>query len=182
MEAFFAILPYMDLFLIRHGQTDANANGIVQGWLDTDLNEYGRSQACDAAREFNENLDAIYTSDLKRATQTANEFCKKYLDIPYFQDSRLRERNFGDATGSHRDDHDWEAFWASMDPISIPNAETLEEYNARVESFINSLKKTGFLKILIVTHSGTINRILDLTSDSYQHTTHDNASITRITI
>ena len=81
----------MELFLVRHGETDANADGIVQGWLDTDLNERGKSQAKEAAKEFNEDIDAIYSSDLRRAAQTANEFRKKYPNIPYFEDRRLRE-------------------------------------------------------------------------------------------
>ncbi|MFZ3009526.1 MAG: histidine phosphatase family protein [Candidatus Microsaccharimonas sp.] len=172
----------MELFLIRHGETDANVNGIVQGWLDTDLNEHGKSQAHEAALNFGEEIDAIYSSDLKRATQTADEFRKKYPNVPYIEDGRLRERNFGDATGDHRDKHDWEVFWASRDTVSIPNAETLDEYNARVQSFIDTLRETHFSKVLIVTHGGTINRLQDLTSTNHQHIAHRNASLSRITI
>lgn len=172
----------MELFLIRHGETDANKDGIVQGWLDTDLKERGKLQAREAAEQFDENIDAIYSSDLKRATQTAEEFRKKYPNIPYFEDERLRERNFGDATGNHRDKHDWEIFWASSDTVSIPNAETLDEFNIRVQSLIEILKASGFLKVLIVTHGGTINRLQDLTSADHQHIAHTNASVTKITI
>ncbi len=172
----------MELFLVRHGETDANANGIVQGWLNTELNDKGKAQAREAAKQFDENIDVIYTSDLNRAIQTAHEFRIKYPDIPYFEDERLRERNFGDATGDHRDKHDWEVFWASNDTVSIPNAETLDEYNSRVQSFIDSLKTSGFLKALIVTHGGTINRLQDLTSIDYQHVSHRNGSVTKITI
>jgi broad specificity phosphatase PhoE len=172
----------MDLFLVRHGETDANVNGIVQGWLDTDLNDNGKAQARKAAEQFGENIDAIYSSDLKRATQTADEFRKKYPGTPYFQDERLRERNFGDATGGHRAKYDWEVFWASSNTSSIPNAETLNEYNKRVQSFINTIRISGFLKVLIITHGGTINRVRDLTSDNYQYVVHSNASVTHILI
>ena len=74
----------MDLFLLRHGETDENTQGIIQGWMNTDLNEHGREQAQQAAEIFSEEIDAIYSSDLKRAVQTAGEFRKKYPTLPYF--------------------------------------------------------------------------------------------------
>lgn len=172
----------MDLFLVRHGETDANVNGVVQGWLDTKLNEHGHTQAVEVAAAFSEQIDVIYSSDLTRAIQTASEFRKKYPDIPYVEDSRLRERDLGDATGEHRDKRDWEVFWASSDTISIPNAETLDQFNQRVQSFIDTVKASGFLKVLVVTHGGTINRFKDLTSDNYQHEAYVNASVTHIRI
>lgn len=172
----------MDLFLIRHGETDANVTGVVQGWLDTDLNENGYIQAQKAAEKFEDEVDAIFSSDLKRASQTAKVFREKYSEIPYFEDERLRERNFGDATGQHRDLYDWEVFWSSIDTVSIPNAETLNEYSERVQSFMDSLKKSGFARVLIVTHGGTINRFQDLTSKNHIHIPHKNASVTRLVI
>lgn len=172
----------MELFLVRHGQTDANANGIVQGWLDTDLNELGQAQAQDAAESFDTEIDVIYASDLRRATQTAEAFRKKYPDVLYFEDERLRERNFGDASGNHRDQHDWEVFWASRDTTSIANAETLNEYNQRVQSFLDMIRKLNFQNVLIVTHGGTINRIQDLTSKDHQRISHANASVTRVVL
>jgi probable phosphoglycerate mutase len=172
----------MDLFLVRHGETQANADGIIQGWLNTELNDKGHGQAKEAAATFNHSIDAIFSSDLTRATQTAAEFRKKYPNVPYFEDPRLRERNFGDASGEPRANHDWEAFWASEDSVPIPNAEILDDYNARVQSFLDSLRQSAFLKPLIVTHSGTINRIQDLTGDSHEPSKHGNASVTQIHI
>lgn len=170
----------MELFIVRHGQTDANINGIVQGWMDTKLNDTGLQQARAAAELFTESIDVIYSSDLTRATQTAHEFVKKYANVPYIEDDRLRERHFGDATGDHRDRHDWEVFWASYDTISIPNAESLKDYNKRVQSFIDMIKQSGYKKALIVTHGGTINRIQDLTSSNHVHVNYSNAAIVHI--
>lgn len=172
----------MDLFLVRHGETQANADGIIQGWLDTELNEKGRQQARQSAVSFDMEIDAIFSSDLTRAKQTAAEFKKRFPDVPYFEDSRLRERNFGDAAGEPRDNHDWEAFWASSDSVSIPNAETLNDYNARVQAFITFLQGSEFLKPLIVTHSGTINRVQDLTGDNHEPSKHKNASVVHLHI
>lgn len=172
----------MDLFLVRHGETGANKAGIVQGWLETDLNENGQAQARDAAKQFNEAIDVIYASDLLRARQTASVFREKYSLVPYFEDERIRERCFGDAQGNHRDEHDWEVFWVLSDEVSIPNAETLNEFSQRVQAFIDMLKESGYSKALIVTHGGTINRFQDLTSSNHQHVAHGNTSVTHIVI
>ena len=172
----------MDLFLLRHGETDENTQGIIQGWMNTDLNEHGREQAQQAAEIFSEEIDAIYSSDLKRAVQTAGEFRKKYPTLPYFEDERLRERNFGDATGDHRDQHDLVLFRSLTDTTSIPNAETLNQYTQRVQPFVEMLKLSGYKKVLVITHEGTINRIQALADEGRLDATHTNASVTHVVI
>lgn len=167
---------------MRHGETQANTDGIVQGWLDTTLNDKGVEQAKQAAALFNENIDVIYSSDLRRARQTAAEFRQKYPNVPYFEDWRLRERDFGDATGSHKDGFDWEIFWSSIDTVSIPNAETLDDLNERLLSFIEAIKASGYLRALIVTHGGTINRLQSLVTKDHNHIQHANASITHLVL
>lgn len=162
----------MNLILIRHGETQENVDGIVQGWFESCLNDKGMQQAQTAADNFQESVNAIYSSDLQRCLQTADFFKRKNPNIPFHKDKRLRERNFGDAQNTHKDLHDWEVFWASKDKVSIPNAESLIEYTNRVDDFLNDLKKRHHNneKILIITHGGTINRILDIinTDSNYQ--------------
>lgn len=170
----------MDLFLVRHGETQENADGINQGWLDTELNETGRLQAETAAKAFNEDIDAIFSSDLKRSVQTAEKFRQKYPDTPYFEDGRLRERNFGDAQGKRKDRQDWEVFWASNNTISIPNAETLNEFTKRVKEFIESIRELPYQRILIVTHGGTINRISHIINENHEFQDYGNASVTHL--
>ena len=172
----------MDLFLVRHGETSANKAGIVQGWLDTSLNEEGAKEAKQAAALFDEDIDVIYSSDLQRARQTAAEFRHKYPAVPYFEDRRLRERDFGDATGTHRDRVDWAVFWAASDTVSIPNAETLAAFNERVLSFVKDIKAAGFARALIVTHGGTINRLRALTTTDQTHVQYGNASVTHLVV
>jgi broad specificity phosphatase PhoE len=61
-----------ELLLVRHGETDWNAEGRLQGHTDRPLNEYGRRQAQRLADELaGEELEAIYSSDLARARETA---------------------------------------------------------------------------------------------------------------
>ena len=172
----------MELFLVRHGETDANAKHIIQGWLDMDLNVNGINQAQKTADSFTENVDVIYSSDLKRAAQTASAFRHKFPDIPYFEDKRLRERNFGDAVGYPRDKYDWDEFWSSPDnQVTIPNAETLNSFNERVKEFINDLKSSNYRRVLIVAHGGTINRLRHLVAGE-DYVQHDNASVTYLTL
>lgn len=172
----------MKLYIVRHGETDANVQGIVQGWLDNDLNEKGLAQATEAANSFDKPIDAIFSSDLKRATRTAQEFRAHYKELPYFEDVRLRERNFGDATGTHREDHDWEQFWSVEDRSTILNAEIINDFTARVKDFLDELKKEPYKSVLIVTHGGVLNRIQKILDPNHEHQSHANASILEIDI
>ena len=60
------------LCIVRHGETDWNKSGILQGWLDVPINAQGRSQAAGMARTFaNQGFEAIWCSTLVRASETA---------------------------------------------------------------------------------------------------------------
>ncbi|MDI9461729.1 MAG: histidine phosphatase family protein, partial [Bacillota bacterium] len=62
-----------NIYLTRHASTELNARKIMQGVIDTELSEAGRREAALLAAKLAEmNLDAIYTSDLKRAVATAD--------------------------------------------------------------------------------------------------------------
>ncbi len=172
----------MKLYIVRHGETDANAEGVVQGWLDTELNENGIRQAIEGAHNFDKSIDAIYASDLKRAARTAREFRAHYEDTPYFEDVRLRERNFGDAAGTHRSNYDWEQFWSTEDRSIIPNAEILNDFTARVESFLNELRAQPYESVLIVAHGGVLNRVQAILNPNHEHFSHPNASILEVDI
>lgn len=172
----------IDLYLVRHGETDENANGIVQGWLNTDLSTIGQQQAEATAMSFDTQIDAIVSSDLNRCIQTASYFRDKYPNIPYSEDARLRERHFGDAQGARKDTQDWEVFWAMRDEVSIPNAETLSDFDGRVQDFLDATRKLSHHAILVVAHGGTISRMLDLTSEDYMYVPVGNSSVTHIAL
>lgn len=84
-----------EMWLVRHGQTDWNLNGIYQGQSDIPLNETGIQQARDLAVELRQTrFERIYSSDLDRARQTA-EIIAAELGVPVVVDARLREINQG---------------------------------------------------------------------------------------
>lgn len=87
------------IIIIRHGETDHNVKKLIQGHLDTELNENGKKQARQMARELpDEKIDIIFSSDLKRAYHTAVEVAKKY-GLEIIKTSHLRERGFGKLQG-----------------------------------------------------------------------------------
>ena len=83
----------MEIILIRNGQSKGNEQNIVQGQLDEGLSELGLMQAEELSTYFN-NLNAIYSSDTGRATQTAEPTAKK-LGLEINIDKDLREASFG---------------------------------------------------------------------------------------
>ena len=88
-------MPVTKLYLIRHGQSDGNAEGRFGGHGPTPLSELGRKQAEATAKLLKkEGVNAIYSSDLHRALQTA-EPLSELTGIPVIQTSAFRERNVG---------------------------------------------------------------------------------------
>ena len=145
------------IYIIRHGETNYNAQKRMQGQTDIELNENGRTLAKNLAEEFKDiRLDEIITSDLKRASETAN-IINQYHNIIVRQDNRLREFNYGTIEGRLRDEltpETWERY--NKDPHSF-NAETMEEIFERVKSFWTEVKKEPIDKnILVVSHGGPI--------------------------
>ena len=156
----------MKLLLIRHGQTNWNLEQRFQGQSDIPLNETGRKQADALADHLSaEHFDAIYSSDLQRATETAKIICKS----EFHSDPRLREVNFGDWEGLTYDEikakHP-ETLAAWEDDIyknAPPNGETLEGLAVRVHFMLDELRENHEdQNILIVAHGGVLQTLICL--------------------
>ena len=95
----------MELLLIRHGESTWNAEGIIQGWGDPPLSETGRAQARSLGLRLShqEGLDALYSSTLRRARETAEIIGDLTGTSPRFDD-RLREGGIGVLTGVNLND------------------------------------------------------------------------------
>lgn len=98
------------IYLIRHGETEFNRQGIVQGsGVDSDLNELGRAQAEAFFQSYkNINFDKVYTSALKRTHQSVHKFIE--LGIPWEQHSGLNEISWGIREGRVPNDIDNEYY------------------------------------------------------------------------
>lgn len=145
----------MKLLLTRHGQTDWNVAGKVQGMTDIELNETGIKQA-EATREklLNYDIDLIIASPLKRAKRTA-EIIGSGRNIPIIIDDRIKERSFGIQEGKTRKEFDFSEIWNRKLNIKYENAETVSELFDRVNGFLVDMKeKYSDKTVLVVTHGG----------------------------
>jgi probable phosphoglycerate mutase len=143
------------LLLARHGETDWNRELRIQGSSDTDLNDVGRAQARALADELaGEQLDAIYSSDLRRARETAEIVATgRGLDVRL--DADLRERSFGSWEGLTR------AEIAERFPdIEHHDGETDEQVRRRVLDAVHRivLAHPGE-EVLVVSHGGALNAL-----------------------
>jgi probable phosphoglycerate mutase len=144
----------MSLFVIRHAQTEWNLAGKVQGHTDVPLDSTGFSQAKSLARRFEgwQNLQ-ILSSDLLRATQTAEEICK-VTESTLTTTPALRERCLGIYEGKPWQ-HYAEYLEKMPDPLRdrIPDGESLEDVWNRIQAFLGTVNLE--IPTVIVTHGGT---------------------------
>jgi broad specificity phosphatase PhoE len=151
------------LLLVRHGETDWNRERRYQGHADTPLNEAGRAQAVALAKLLRpEQLDAVYTSPLLRASETAGILAASFGLEARVLDA-LREIDVGDWQGMTVDevraqypeqiDVAWRTGW--------PNGETHAELDARVLPAVLDLgRRHPDECVLGVTHAGPIRSAL----------------------
>jgi len=155
-----------EIFLIRHGETDYNKKGIVQGrGVNPSLNEKGMSQADSFFQKYqNEPFEIVYTSTLKRAIESVQSFIDK--KIPHEIYSELDEIGWGDFEGREVDDYFRSEFkriigeWQSgnLEEKTI-NGESPLELQQKHFQFINILNSRPEKKILMCMH-GRAMRIL----------------------
>lgn len=147
----------LTVVLVRHGQSEWNACGLLQGQTpDVPLTDLGHEQAISAARALAAlSPGAILCSDLLRATQTA-EHCARLLGLPYSTTPALRERAYGVLEGrACRDVTDLPG-WG--DPTWAPGGgESLVQLHRRVESYLRQLRADPPADVVaLVTHGDTI--------------------------
>ncbi len=144
----------VELWLVRHGETTANATRRISGWTDVPLNERGEEQArAVGALLKGETFDSVWSSDLTRATTTA-----RIASGEPKIDQRLREMHFGDLENrpfEEIDPHYKKTLLEFID-FAAPGGENIEEFRTRLLNFISALPAG---RHLIFTHGGVI-RIL----------------------
>ncbi|XP_006660212.1 phosphoglycerate mutase-like protein 4 [Oryza brachyantha] len=160
---------FTEVVVVRHGETAWNASRIIQGHLDVELNEVGRQQAVAVARRLSNEAKpaAIYSSDLKRAAETA-EIIAKACNLPNVVfDPALRERHIGDLQGLKYEDaatqrpEAYKAFLSHKRNRQIPGGgESLDQLSERCVSCLsNIVEKHQGERVILVSHGGTIREL-----------------------
>jgi broad specificity phosphatase PhoE len=146
---------------MRHGETNANKQLIIQGRMDNPLNDTGRIQARQTGaflKRKGEQFDFVVASPLKRALETAEIVVSELGFHKAVQtDLDLMERNFGDYDGKPLDDE----YMKLVVIDKIPNMEINAMLIKRVDNALRTLCETHpNQKILVVTHSHVIKACL----------------------
>ncbi len=148
-----------EIFIIRHGETELNRLGIVQGCgVDPSLNDTGRDQARAFHTYYQEvPFDLVITSRLKRSQETVQSFIEKPL--PWVQRAEINEISWGDHEGQPSRPNMIIAYeqmieaWAQGDLTArLKNGESAGEMIMRIDTFLEELKTRQERHILVCTH------------------------------
>lgn len=177
-----------ELILIRHGETKYNAVGKFQGHFDSELSKKGRLQAKAVAKSLvKSKFEILYSSDLKRALQTAQSIANE-TGHEIITDARLRERDVGIFENHSMPEiqekfpEEYAKFSQRNPDYVIPGGESTNQLTERVMvAFEDIAKKHSGERVLIVTHGGPIGSLLrhtlDLPYSAKRRYSNDNTSI-----
>ncbi|MEK9885547.1 MAG: 2,3-bisphosphoglycerate-dependent phosphoglycerate mutase, partial [Pelagibacteraceae bacterium] len=170
-----------NILLIRHGQSEWNKLNLFTGFKNVELSEQGVEEANRAGQNFkniNLKFDLVYTSQLKRAQDTAKiilENLGQYDELnvsgKIIKNINLNERDYGDLTGLNKKEtadkfgedqvHKWRRGYSDRPP----NGESLEDVVARVSKYFdteifNQIKNQNINNILIAAHGNSLRALL----------------------
>ncbi len=155
------------VYLIRHGETDWNRDGICMGQLDIPLNDRGRRQAeLTAERLSSESIDVIYSSDLSRVLETAQAIAARHGLEPLVRRD-LRELHYGHWQGYTREEVEIrfpEAFSVSATDMGFrPKAgeSRVELHERALRAFAEIVEQHRGQTVVIVTHGGVIRSLVN---------------------
>ncbi|MXX19864.1 MAG: histidine phosphatase family protein [Dehalococcoidia bacterium] len=153
----------MTLLLVRHGESEGNVEGLIQGQLDKPLTDLGHTQARAVAERLRSDggVDRIVSSPLARALQTA-EAIGAALDLPVTTDDRLMEYDFGELSGltarevaERYPGWSWLVDRADAQRDMLPGEEGWPGFDARIAEALAELMALDGRKV-VVTHGGVI--------------------------
>lgn len=155
-----------EIFIIRHGETDFNRSGIVQGkGVNSSINENGREQAASFFEVYaHEGFERIYISQLQRTAQTVAPFVN--LNIPLTIHAGLDEISWGIHEGkkdgeTFKDFYSMLHFWQAGETTrKIEGGESPEEVQIRQRVFIADLIAAPEKKVLVCSHGRAIRILL----------------------
>lgn len=156
------------IIFIRPGETDWNKQERWQGWVATPLNAHGREQAEALARFLRSiGMTALYTSDLRRALQTA-EILARAGTFPVIPDARLRERNIGLWQGLTLDEmrawyaEEYETMLRDVNTYRVPGGESRDDVRERMKAaFADVLAQDRGETVGVLTHTTALKVLME---------------------
>jgi broad specificity phosphatase PhoE len=157
------------LIIARHGATQTTPEGFIKGHLPIRLSDEGRNQATKLAQRLkDEPIDYIYASDLIRAAETMHEIARYHPDTPVEFSRDLRERDFGELTGTTKQDAGVAPSTSSVH-IDTEHGESLRDVHDRINAFLGELQmKHADDTILLVVHK-TVHKALHAIIEDAHH-------------
>jgi phosphoserine phosphatase len=178
----------MKIYLIRHGETEFNRLGIVQGSsINSDLNRKGERQGKDFYRMYKDvDFQLIITSSLKRTHQTVQDFIHK--GIPWIQNDDIIEINWGEQEGKVSTPESRKAYKKVVDEwtagnydVNFGSGESATELGNRVNRFLDWLRAQDYDQVLICSHGRAMRAIVCLMQNKPLHemenTPHSNTGL-----
>jgi broad specificity phosphatase PhoE len=152
----------MKLIITRHGESEENSLGILQGLLPGKLNDIGRHQAEKLGQRLSkEKIDIIYCSPVNRCLETL-EHIKKYIDptIPITISDLIKERDFGKFSGKKWSEVNFDDLDKDTKANQELGVESLAKVSQRTKKFIEDLEsKHQNQTVLVVSHSNPLRMV-----------------------
>lgn len=157
----------MKLYLIRHGQTQANVNGVFCGSSDIALTAEGERQAHHVARQLASTpLDALIHTDMRRSRETAGIIAQG-RDVVLESQPLLQEMAFGDWEMRHHDELEasqaagYQAWCQDWQKADVPEGESFAVFTERVRQALQNLhQRPQNSRLAIVAHQGSLSLLL----------------------
>ncbi len=162
----------MEIYIIRHGETELNRLHIVQGsGVDSSLNDKGRAQSQAFFKKYNQrNFDVVISSKLKRTHETIAPFVEQ--KIPWEQTADINEICWGVHEGKPSEPWMIEAYknmqasWATGDlDARLEEGESAKELLFRISNFVNHLKTRTEKRILVCSHGRAMRCLIAVLKD-----------------
>ena len=182
----------MRIYVVRHGETDANLRGVFQGRVDSQLLESGFELARQTGQALRGvRFDAAFSSPLTRALDTARTLlaASGNADVEVVPDERLFEISMGECEGKRFRPGEREVDARTVqlffsDPFALegfPGGECVHDVLARTRDFLDDLRKRDFETVLVSTHGfamrALLNGLYDDPSDFWQGHVPYNCSV-----
>ena len=160
--------------LVRHGETDWNAERRLQGHTDIDLNARGLAQAeqmAHAIKKINLAFDVLYTSDLQRAAKTAKAI-EQLFSTSAIPNAGLRERHLGALQGLTTDEAPqlepdlWRSHLSRNITEELRGGESIQQFANRISTALEKIREQYLGKtVLLVSHGGSLDMMYRIASN-----------------